>query len=140
MALYTFIHYIFIVSEKEFTALDRAKIIAHLAAENKGENIVLMNMGKISTMCEWFVLVSAASSRRINAISKDIQRKLSKEHRISPIHVEGKQNQYWVLLDYGDIVVHIFYEQIREFYGLERLWSGAPIERFDDKCLAKTSQ
>ncbi len=124
---------------KKAAALDKAKFIAQLAVEKKGEDIVLMDMRGISTMCDWFVLVSASSSRRINAISNTIQRRLSKEH-IFPLHVEGKHNSYWILLDYGDVVVHVFYSQIREFYGLERLWSDAPIERFDDKCLAKTSQ
>ncbi|MFC1548415.1 ribosome silencing factor [Candidatus Omnitrophota bacterium] len=121
------------------TALDKAKLIAQLAAEKKGENIVLMDMRNMSLMCDWFVLVSASSSRRLNAISNQIQRKLSKE-RISPSHVEGRNNPYWILLDFQDVVVHVFYKEIRDFYGLERLWSDAPIERFDDKCLAKTSQ
>ncbi|MGB2600451.1 MAG: ribosome silencing factor [Candidatus Omnitrophota bacterium] len=120
------------------TSLSKARLIAQVAAEKKGENIVIMDMQKISTMCDWFVLVSASSSRRINAISNTIQRKLSKEG-ISPARVEGKQSQYWVLLDFEDVVVHVFYEQIRDFYGLERLWSEAPIERFKNKCLVKTS-
>jgi ribosome-associated protein len=124
---------------KKTAALDKAKLIAQLAAEKKGENIVLMDMRNVSTMYDWFVLVSASSSRRISAISNTIQRELSKEG-ISPLHVEGKHNPYWILLDYEDVVVHVFYRQIREFYGLERLWSDAPIERFDNKCLAKTSQ
>lgn len=119
-------------------ALDKAKIIARLAAEKKGENIVLMDMRRISTMCDWFVLVSASSSRRINAIANVIQERLSKKS-VYPLHVEGKHNPYWVLLDYEDVVVHVFYKEIRDFYGLERLWSDAPTERFDDKCLVKTS-
>ncbi|RKY42984.1 MAG: ribosome silencing factor [Candidatus Makaraimicrobium thalassicum] len=124
---------------KKVTALDKAKSIAQLAAEKKGEDIVLMDMRNISTMFDWFVLITASSYRRINAISQTIQKNLSKE-RISALHVEGKQNPYWVLLDYEDVVVHVFYKEIREFYGLEQLWSEAPIERFDNKCLAKTSR
>ena len=118
--------------------MSKARLIAQAAAEKKGENIIIMDMQKISTMCDWFVLISASSSRRINTISNTIQRKLSKEG-ISPVRVEGRQNQYWVLLDFVDVVVHVFYEQIRDFYGLERLWSEAPIERFNNKCLVKTS-
>ena len=124
---------------KKTSALDKAERIAHIAAEKKGEDIVLVDMSELSTICDWFVLVSASSSRRINAIAKEVQKKLSKEH-ISPIHIEGKQNPYWVLLDYEDVVVHIFYDEIRNFYGLERLWSDAPQKRFDDKCLEKTSR
>lgn len=124
---------------KKITALDKAKLIAQVAAEKKGEDIILMDMRDLSTICDWFVLVSASSSRGINAISKDIQKKLAKEH-VSLLHLEGKQNPYWVLLDYEDVVVHIFHDEIRDFYGLERLWSDAPQERFRDKCLEKTSR
>lgn len=124
---------------KKTAALDKAKLIAQLAAEKKGEDIVLMDMSTISMMCDYFILVSASSSRRIKAISNNIQQKLGKE-RVSPLHVEGRNNPYWVLLDYGDAVVHIFYKEARDFYGLERLWSDVPKERFDDKCLVKTSQ
>lgn len=124
---------------KKITAIEKARLIAQFAAEKKGEDIVLMEMRNISTMYEWFVLISGSSSRRINAISNTIQRKLAKE-RIFSLHIEGKQDAHWVLLDYNDVIVHIFHNQIREFYGLERLWSDARIERFENKCLAKMSQ
>ncbi|MCK5450738.1 MAG: ribosome silencing factor [Candidatus Omnitrophica bacterium] len=120
-------------------AVDKAKLIAELASERKGEDIVLMDMRHISMVCDWFVLVSASSSRRVNSISKAIQKELSRE-KVNPLHVEGKQNPYWTLLDYEDVVVHVFYKEIREFYGLERLWSDAPKKQFNDKCLTKTSQ
>ena len=124
---------------KSITPLDKAKLIAQFASEKKGEDIVLMDMRNISMMCDYFVLISASSSRRINAISNNIQRKLSKEH-IRLLHLEGKNNPYWVLLDYEDVVAHIFHEDIRGFYGLERLWSDARTESLDSKCLAKTSR
>jgi ribosome-associated protein len=124
---------------KKTTALDKARLIARLAEEKKGEDIVLMDMGTISTICDWFVLVTANNSRRLNAISNNIQRKLSKES-IKPLHVEGRNNPYWALLDYEDVVVHVFHKDVRGFYGLERLWAGASIERYDNKCLAKMSR
>ena len=123
----------------KITALNKAKLIAQLAAEKKGEDIVLMDMRNVSTMCDWFVLISASSSRRINTISRTVQEELSKK-RIRTMHIEGKSNPYWILLDYGDVVAHVFYKEIRDFYGLERLWSDAPTERFDGKCLTKTSR
>lgn len=126
-------------SVKKVTARDKAKLIAQLAAEKKGQDIVLMDMRNISTICDWFVLVSASSSRRLNTISKTIKEALSKK-RVFPLRIEGKNNPYWVLLDCEDVVVHVFHEEIREFYGLERLWSEAPRERFDGKCLVKTSR
>ena len=122
---------------KKLTALDKARSIARLAAEKKGDDILLMDMRAISTMCDWFVLVTANTSRRLNAIANNIQRKLSRES-LKPLHIEGKNNPYWVLLDYEDVVVHVFHKDVREFYGLERLWAGSSIERYDNKCLVKT--
>jgi len=124
---------------KKTTSLNKAKRIARLASEKKGEDVLLMDMKDISAMCDWFVLVSANSSRMINAISRFIQKELSNES-IKPLHVEGRLNHLWVLLDYEDVVVHIFDKQIRDFYGLEQLWTGAPKKRFGSKCLTKTSR
>lgn len=108
------------------SAFEKAKLIAGLALEKKGENIVLMDMRKISAMFDWFVLVSATSSRRIKAISNYISRELSRE-KIRPLHSEGKkEDPNWILLDCEDVVVHIFHENLRDFYGLERLWADVP--------------
>ncbi len=93
----------------------------------------------MSAIYDWFVLISASSSRRLGAISNFIQEGLSKQ-RMRPLHVEGKGNPYWILLDFEDVVAHVFYKDIREFYGLERLWSDAPREQLDNKCSVKTSR
>lgn len=127
------------MSLSDKTAREKVQLIARLAADKKGQDIVLMDMQGLSTVCDWFVLVSAASVRRIKAISKAIEKGLS-EKKIPPLHVEGRNNPNWVLLDYNDVVAHIFYKDIREFYGLERLWSDAPREYFDGKCLKKIFQ
>ncbi len=124
---------------KKSTARDKALQIAQLAADKNGHSIVLMDMHKISAVCDWFVLVSATSSRGIKTISRNIQSFLHKE-KIFPINVAGEANPYWTVVDYGDVVVHIFHKDIRDFYGLERLWSDSPKEYLDEKCLAKTSQ
>jgi len=121
------------------TSSDKARSIAQISSDKKGEDIVLLDMRGISTVCDWFVLISASSSRRVNAISKTIQKALAKE-KISPLHIEGKQGTSWTLLDCEDVVVHVFYKEVREFYGLERLWSEAPSEQYVGKCLEKTLQ
>ncbi len=123
----------------QITSHDKARRIASLAADKKGESIVLLEIKKLSPMCDWLVIISSASSRRIKGIANSIKEGMSKES-VRPLHVEGLDNPYWTLLDYGDVVVHIFFEDIREFYGLERLWSDAPLERFEEKCTEKTSQ
>lgn len=124
---------------KKITSQDNARLIAGFAAEKKAEDIILLDLRKNSAICDWFVIASANSSRSLTAISNFIQEKMAKKGR-HPINTEGRRNPYWVLLDYADIVIHIFCKDARDFYGLERLWSEVPIEKFDDKCLAKTSQ
>ena len=121
------------------TSREKARRIAYLAADKKGENIVLLEIKEVSSVCDWLVVVSASSSRRIKAIANSVQEGMSKE-KVRPLHVEGKNNPYWTLLDYGDVVVHVFNGDIREFYGLERLWSDAPRERFENKCTEKKYQ
>ena len=127
------------VVRREKTGREKACLIAGIAFEKKGQNIVLLDLREISAVCDWFVLVSAGSARRVKAISDSIQKELSKE-KYSLLNIEGRHNPYWTLLDYNDVVVHVFYKDVRAFYGLERLWSDAPAEYFDGKCLRKTFQ
>ncbi len=89
-----------------------------------------MNLKKSSgPICDYFVIASAESSRRVKTISAAIVEGLYKAGiRIN--HMEGEKEALWVLLDYGDIVVHVFYTTTREFYNLERLWQDAPKEHF----------
>ena len=121
------------------TVRDKARLIARLAAESKGEDIVLIDISKVSTMCDWFVLASASSARRIKTISDFVSRELSKMQAY-PVRVEGRANPFWSLVDMGDVVLHVFYKDIRDFYGLERLWSDSPREYFDGKCFTQTSR
>lgn len=120
------------------TAFEKAQRIAELAMDKKGDNIVVMDMRKQSSMFDWFVLVSASSSRRVNAISNHISRELSRL-KIKPLHSEGKvQDSNWILLDFEDVVVHIFHENLRDFYGLERLWGDVPQKVYKGTCEKKT--
>lgn len=121
------------------TSREKAKLIARFAAEKKGEDIVLMDMANLSMMCDWFVIISAGSPRRVKTVSDTIKKALFKK-KLEPLHVEGKSSSCWTLLDYGDVVVHVFYKGIREFYALERLWADAPKQFFNDKCLGRTSR
>lgn len=114
----------------ESKSREKARRIAALAADTKGDSIVLLRIKGVSSVSDWIVIISATSSRRIRAIADAIREGMSKEKE-RPLHVEGRNNPYWTLLDYGDVVVHIFHEDIRDFYGLERLWADAPIERFE---------
>jgi len=127
------------LAKEKKTSREIARLAAKFASEKTGEDIVLMDMKGLSSVCDWFLVVSASSSRRLKAISDAIEEGLSKK-KIFPLHVEGRTNPSWVLLDYVEVVIHIFYREVRGFYGLERLWSDAPRERLDEKCLKKTYQ
>lgn len=122
----------------DFTSFDKARLAVESAIGKKGYDIVLLDMQEVSTICDWFVLISANSARRVSTILKAIQDKLS-ESNIKPLNKEGRDKPYWSLLDYGDFVVHIFQDHVRQFYGLERLWSDAPKITVDEKWLQKTS-
>lgn len=110
---------------EKFSSLDKARSIAGLALEKKGEDIVILDMTNQSAVCDWFVVLSAGSSRRMKGISDWIRENLS-QRGILPLHTAGSKSQSWLLMDYDDVVVHIFNYQTRQFYNLEWLWSEAP--------------
>lgn len=89
-------------------------------------------MKKMSSVCNYFVIASGTSTTHVRAISDNIIKKLAELGQKS-WHVEGEREASWILLDYGDVVVHIFLEDKREFYSLERLWADAPQEAFAEK-------
>jgi len=94
----------------------------------KGLNISILDLRDIeNTVCDYFVICDGSSNTQVNAISSSVQKTVSKAIKDKPWHVEGEANAEWVLLDYIDIVVHIFQKQIREFYNIESLWGDAKI-------------
>ena len=109
-----------------------ALAIAGAASEKKALDITIMKMRKVSSVCDYFVIASGASTTQVNAISENIEKRLGeKGERLS--HIEGEREASWILLDYGDVVCHVFLDETRRFYGLERLWRKAPQERFVEK-------
>ena len=93
--------------------------------ERKAISPRILSLKKISGFTDYFVICSGATERQVEAISEAVRRKLSTNH-VKLLHSEGSRNGVWVLLDFGDFVVHVFKEEARSFYGLESLWSDAP--------------
>ena len=94
--------------------------------EVKGENIQLLDLREIeNTVCDYFIICSGTSNTQVNAISGSVQKTVSKELKDKPWHIEGKTNAEWVLMDYVNVVVHIFQKQIRDYYDIESLWGDA---------------
>jgi ribosome-associated protein len=99
---------------------------AVLAAEDrKAIDLKVLHLEKISDFTDYFLICSGNSERQVQAIADAVQEKMRAE-RVRPLHVEGYNRAQWVLLDYGDFVVHIFQDEPRRFYSLERLWGDAP--------------
>ena len=90
-------------------------------------------MRSVSNVTDYFVICSALSTRRVQAIAGAIEEALESKG-VKHWHVEGKKEALWVLIDYGDVVVHVFHEDLRRFYDLERLWHDAPKEYFSVAC------
>lgn len=96
--------------------------------EVKGNDIDILDLREIdNTVCDYFVICNGTSNTQVNAIVNSIQKVVSKELKDKPWHVEGVDNAEWVLMDYVDIVVHVFQKHIREFYNIEGLWGDAKI-------------
>ena len=103
-----------------------AFIAARAADDKQGSNIIVLNVGDVLAITEMFVIVSASNSRQLRTIANEITAKIREETDRPLLRSEGMAEQQWVLLDYGDVVVHIFSEDIREFYEIERLYQDVP--------------
>lgn len=95
------------------------------ALDRKAIDVRVLHLGAVTDFTDYFLLVSANNPRQVQAIAEGVERGL-REHKVRPLHVEGMRGGSWVLLDFGDFVVHVFEQQVRQHYGLERLWSDAP--------------
>lgn len=94
----------------------------------KGENIQLLDLREIeNTVCDYFIICSGNSNTQVNAISGSVQKIVSKELKDKPWHIEGLMNSEWILMDYVNVVVHIFQKHVREYYDIESLWGDAKI-------------
>ena len=105
------------------------------AMGKKAIDLVVLDVRKLSSIADVFIICSGRSNRQVMAIAEHIQVDL-KKHGITPLSVEGKKQGHWVLLDYGHVIIHVFYEPVRSFYDLEGLWIDA--ERIEIKTLVHT--
>jgi iojap-like ribosome-associated protein len=102
--------------------------------EKKGQNVLKIDLRKLENrIADYFVICHASSGTQVSAICDSVDDIVRKEAAEKPLHVEGLDNCFWVLLDYGNIIVHIFLEEYRNFYSLESLWADATIEAVADK-------
>ena len=110
---------------QKLEGLERARICTQVAEDNKAEDIVVLDVRGISSFTDFFVIMSGRSTRHVQALAESMENEL-RSKRIKTSRAEGLQEGKWVLLDFGDVVVHVFYHEQRKFYDLEGLWHDAP--------------
>ena len=108
------------------TTRDRARLVAAVADQKNGIDTVILDVGDVLAICELFVVTSAPNTRLVRSIAEEIEARLRAAGAGDPLRVEGIRDLQWVLVDYGDIVVHIFLEETRRFYDIERLYRDCP--------------
>lgn len=92
----------------------------------KGEDLVLLDLREIeNAFCEYFVICTGNSNTQVSAIASTVERKVRKETKERPWHIEGTENAQWILMDYTNIIVHVFQKQYRDYYDIESLWGDA---------------
>jgi len=102
-----------------------ASLAARAADEKQGADIVVLEVGPVLAITDAFVITSASNTRQVRTIAEEVELQVKRADGPSPLRIEGLDDLRWVLLDYGDFVVHVFLQEVREFYDLERLWGDA---------------
>jgi ribosome-associated protein len=114
-----------IVPRESEIGLQRAMLAAQTAEDNRGTDIVILDMRELTSIFDYFVVATGASRRQLHAMSEEIDHALEDRMHDRRLGIEGYEESRWILLDYGDIVVHLFEPETRSFYALEDLWARA---------------
>jgi ribosome-associated protein len=118
------------LSDELGTGTERARslavVAARAAADKKGDATVVLEMGPLLSITDAFVITSGGNTRQVRTIADEVEQRVKAVGAGGPHRVEGLDDARWILLDYGDVVVHVFLEEVRRYYDLERLWADAP--------------
>jgi ribosome-associated protein len=107
-----------------------ARRIVDIASDKQATDVVLLSLRDASPIADYFVICSGSSDRQVKALMDQITETLAEEEKVKPLHREGKPDSGWVLLDYGGVIVHVFSQEAREFYRLEKVWAeSVPVLR-----------
>lgn len=110
---------------KDLDARDKALLCVQFALDKKAYDMVVMEVASMTSLADYFVVCTGRSDTQVQAIAQNVEESLNRQG-IRALSVEGIQRGQWVILDYADVVVHVFFEPVREFYDLDRLWARAP--------------
>jgi ribosome-associated protein len=111
--------------KKELTTRQKILLAVNAALEKKAKNVVILNIKNVTSFADYTVICSGTSDRQVQSIASSVEGSMKKAGTL-PLGIEGEKGGRWVLMDYADIIVHVFYEPVREFYDIERLWADAP--------------
>jgi ribosome-associated protein len=119
---------------------DRLLVCAEAALGRKAADLVVLDVGSVSSIADYFLICSGRSDTQVQAIADAVD-EAARAHGDRPLAIEGREHGQWVLIDYGDVIVHVFYAPVRAFYDLERLWSRATrVELPHDLALAAAAE
>ena len=119
-------------------SLEKMKLCAAFAYENKAQNLVVLDVREHSAFTSYFLICSGSSTRQVQAVAENVEL-MMKARGLIPRGVEGMQNGRWVLLDYDDVIMHVFHEEERVFYNLEHLWHQCPRIHCEDPAALASS-
>lgn len=114
-----------VASEVDAETAEVVREVVAAARDRKAEDLKVLHVGEVTHFTDYFLLCSGTNPRQVQAIADAVEERL-RPRKLRPLNVEGYQAGQWVLLDYGDFVMHVFLQERRRFYGLERLWGDAP--------------
>lgn len=101
---------------------DKVALITKTLSDKKADDIEVIEIGDLTILSDYFVIASATNTTHVRALADEVEY-IGKQQGVYPARVEGYQSANWIVLDYGDVIVHLFYQQTREFYNLDKLWS-----------------
>ena len=113
-------------------ARDFAQLVAQIADAEHGSDVLILQVGDVLGVTEYFVIASGANRRQVNNLIEEIESQSRDLTGRSPIRMEGVREQQWTLIDYGDVIVHVFLSEIREFYEIERLYTDVPVVQWQE--------
>jgi len=117
----------------DITSKELTDVIVEGIQEKKGKNIVVLDMTKLdNSICQYFVICDGDSNIHVDAVADSVDEYVREKLSEKPFHIEGRENAEWILVDYVDVIVHVFQRSIREFYNLEGLWADAKRTEIED--------
>ena len=118
----------------QISSKELAVAVCKALADKRGKDIVALYVREKTDLCDYFVVASGSNAPQIRAMGERVEELIEREHGLVPSRTEGVRDGRWAVIDYGDVIVHIFNDETRLFYHLERLWAdGANLQRYNDK-------